>query len=276
MTQNYVAKEFTKRFDKITTTLEFDPTWHNGTGYFDKAARTINLEPGHEAKAVADDGRKLIFIGTNVGTCVVFERELGENRRICRHLNNAVEKLVGTNMRLDEEHMRILLGDECSPNIGVRLEELFSNSNKAKKMEKPSLKDIVAPANNKIRLFAERVVDLAKLVRSDTTLVQLLGEREARIHQLTNGQFIFSTVDPDGTTFGEEGVVLFLFDKDVSNADFVASVQDWKNTAAVLGNDLVASIEQAKLDMYDVNVFDLVFSQTEEMKNVRTIARFDL
>lgn len=69
-----VSKQvFLAAFDKIETTLEFDTTWSNGTGYFD-GARDVDLEAGKRAKSIAPDGRRLILVGTDVGTCVAFER----------------------------------------------------------------------------------------------------------------------------------------------------------------------------------------------------------
>lgn len=277
MSQNYVAQEFNKRFEQITPELEFNPSWHNGTGYFDRAVTEAKLPPGHEAKTVADDGRKIILIGTRSGTCVVFERELSENRRICSNLPRDVEKLVGEGNLVGEDKLHRIVGNSFSPNIGIRLEEMFSDYIEEKKMEKPSLKDICTPSIIKIQAFAERVIELAKTFRSDEALSELIAASdEARIHLLTNDQFVFSTVDTDGTTFGEEGVVMFLFDKTVTYPDFVASILDWKNTAIVLGNGLGDALTNSKVDMYDINVFDFVFSQSIEMKDVRTIARFDL
>lgn len=54
--------------------IDFDPTWNNGTGYFDNAA-TVYVQSGDMAKATCPvTNRRLLLVGTELGTIVVFER----------------------------------------------------------------------------------------------------------------------------------------------------------------------------------------------------------
>lgn len=72
-----VTKEtFLKKFNEIEKVIPYDHSWANGTGYFNYASKLVELKPGEEAKSVATapDSRRIIFIGTPVGTVVFFER----------------------------------------------------------------------------------------------------------------------------------------------------------------------------------------------------------
>lgn len=68
------AELFNDAFNSIERNIEFNEDWNNGTGYLDGAVHTVELPANLMAKSVTNDGRKIIFIGTNHGTIVVFER----------------------------------------------------------------------------------------------------------------------------------------------------------------------------------------------------------
>jgi len=94
MTQSsLVAALFDKKFNMITTEIPYDPAWNNNTGYFDNAVEGPNaviLEPTMEAKSTTDNNRKLIFIGTVLGTIVVFQRYSGRSDVIVTNQTKAL------------------------------------------------------------------------------------------------------------------------------------------------------------------------------------------
>lgn len=58
----------------LARVIDFDPTWNNGTGYFDKAV-TVDIQAGDMAQATCPEtNRRLLLVGTELGTIVVFER----------------------------------------------------------------------------------------------------------------------------------------------------------------------------------------------------------
>lgn len=73
---SYSQSTFARNFADVSATAEFNNDWHNGTGYFNQLTKTssLNVEPGNMAKIVADDGRRIIVVGTRFGNCVYFER----------------------------------------------------------------------------------------------------------------------------------------------------------------------------------------------------------
>lgn len=67
--------KFVNDFNNTTATVEFDPTWKNGTGYFDGAVKRAAVAAGTCAKSVCTDtNRRILLVGTDSGTVVIFER----------------------------------------------------------------------------------------------------------------------------------------------------------------------------------------------------------
>ena len=60
--------------------VEYDPSWENGTGYFDKAVTWRPEEHTDKTvyKSVDPEGRKILLVPTENGTYVLFERYAGE------------------------------------------------------------------------------------------------------------------------------------------------------------------------------------------------------
>jgi hypothetical protein len=69
--------EFTELYDSLKSkTITFDPSWKNGTGYFDHAMHAdFGLRPGEMARSFCPSSqRRIVFVGTAVGNVVLFER----------------------------------------------------------------------------------------------------------------------------------------------------------------------------------------------------------
>lgn len=66
---------FISFFNATSETVEFNPSWKNGTGYLDGVCRQEALVgPGQVVKTVDDKNRKVLIIGTGEGPVAVFER----------------------------------------------------------------------------------------------------------------------------------------------------------------------------------------------------------
>lgn len=74
MSNTQVKQVFENLFTSIDKEIAFDPTLEDEDGYFDRAVRAVKLARGQLARTTAACGRRLVFIGTSVGTCVVFDR----------------------------------------------------------------------------------------------------------------------------------------------------------------------------------------------------------
>ncbi|MBN22683.1 MAG: hypothetical protein CL678_15470 [Bdellovibrionaceae bacterium] len=78
--------------------IEFDPKWRNGTGYYNDAT-TVPLEPGVIAVSQEPDpnNRRIILVGTSVGTAVAFERYtpgIGQPFVVVSNVPNALRHIV--------------------------------------------------------------------------------------------------------------------------------------------------------------------------------------
>ena len=127
---------FNKAFDRIETTIAFNPDWKNGTGYLNGAVVEKGLK--EICKTVDDFGRRVIIIPLCIGNVVVFERYSEPKSDVI--VSNApvyVKKLafgldLGTN--LHDKELAFYLGDEFgNPHIGERLNDFLSFANKLNK-----------------------------------------------------------------------------------------------------------------------------------------------
>ena len=135
------AEKFCSKFYSISTIIEFNPSWKNGTGYLDNAVNGIHqivLLAGSEATFIDDDGRRAIAVGTEFGTIVMFERykegKGHDDGVIVHQMSELMSKLVDINSGAASEFdvTYILGGTELGNdqkhlpmNIGERLESQF-------------------------------------------------------------------------------------------------------------------------------------------------------
>jgi hypothetical protein len=124
---------FDNKFNSITTVIEFNPEWSNGTKYFDAAVEmkcngepeiAVSLKPGEMAKCTSQDGHKMIFVGTDLGTCVVFQRYRSTSHVL---ITNQARFLASSgfieNDILTYDGLKRIVGGKSSnePNIGVTI-----------------------------------------------------------------------------------------------------------------------------------------------------------
>ena len=106
---NYVGKIFNDAFEAATK-VPFDPAWSNGTGYYDNAV-SYPLEYGSVHAAIDNCERKIILVGTRLGTVVVFQRYTGrDDIYVSNHRTSKIfNALLGTT-NLNETQMYNAVG----------------------------------------------------------------------------------------------------------------------------------------------------------------------
>jgi hypothetical protein len=130
---NTAAALFDKKFNSITNVVEFNNEWNSDTGYFYTAVEIIgdgkpeiavSLKHGEMAKCTSQDGRKMIFVGTDLGTCLVFQKYIGSSDVL---VTNQARFLASSgfieNGILTYDGLKRIVGGEYSnePNIGVTI-----------------------------------------------------------------------------------------------------------------------------------------------------------
>jgi hypothetical protein len=124
------AALFDKKFESVEKVVEFNPGWNNGTGYYDGSVElmgdgepeiAVSLRPGEMAKSISPNNRKLVFVGTPLGACVVFQRYSGSSDVL---VTNQARFLASTglieNGALSYDALQRIVGGEYigEPNIG--------------------------------------------------------------------------------------------------------------------------------------------------------------
>lgn len=78
---------FIKIFNNsAVSTAEFNPSWKNGTGYFDGLSKTIE-DWSSVSKTVDDHGRKILIVPSEKSLFVVFERYTNKQRIVTHTFN---------------------------------------------------------------------------------------------------------------------------------------------------------------------------------------------
>lgn len=140
---------FDATYAAVKNKIPFDPTWANGTGYYNGAAVGKNapqLAPGEMAisRSPEPNNRKIIFVGTRLGNIVVFERYSGGNMGV--YVMNVTPDLRMLGMlptgAINFEAMELMLGHpqypSACPNFGNKLEEIALTLSKAQPSTTPA------------------------------------------------------------------------------------------------------------------------------------------
>lgn len=128
-TKNAVGAIFTERYNQVTTVIDFDPKWANGTGYYDHAVEKVDLKPGEMAKSFdAGTSRRIILIGTRFGSVVVFDRYTNQGEGgvyVTNEPANFVIKQFVPSGSIGEHSMYVLLGSwGIETNLGKTIEKM--------------------------------------------------------------------------------------------------------------------------------------------------------
>lgn len=105
-------QRFTEVYNRIPD-MQFDPKWGDGTGYFNNAIGSgkVTLKSGELRSATTPNGRRMIFIGTHLGTVAIFDRYTPEDNVFVFNMDKRIERgqwLAGRT--IDDVEMFVLLG----------------------------------------------------------------------------------------------------------------------------------------------------------------------
>lgn len=137
MSTNHItaASHFNEMFEIIKAEIPFNPEWNNGTGYYDGACKgpdKVIIDAGQMAKCISPfpNNRKIIFVGTPVGTLAVFERfsEGANGVYVHNAVHHFLSQLIQPQSPLNAHDMCSILGqawDKGDSNIGMRIQRLL-------------------------------------------------------------------------------------------------------------------------------------------------------
>lgn len=116
---------FHTAFQAISLEVEFKMDWKNGTGYF-QCDKVDRITEGDRAKCVDDHGRRMILIGTRVGTIVLFERHNTNTGVIVANVPEDLASVFDLSGALTHEKIDFITGGRDGyMNINSRIEKMF-------------------------------------------------------------------------------------------------------------------------------------------------------
>lgn len=127
--------ELAKRFENVLTRIQyeipFNPEWRsNSSSSSYEGAVSLKLEAGKVAKSIdTDNGRRLILVGTDLDTVVVFERYTPNKTQsfsLLYNSNAALDFLLGGSYLSIAQFSLVVTDYDISRNIGGSLENLFN------------------------------------------------------------------------------------------------------------------------------------------------------
>lgn len=115
---------FALRYAQIDKVVPYRCDWADEGGYFFGAMHDATLASQLKAGSLAccSDhlNRPMIFVGTDWGVIVVFQRYSGDNDSIVAQLPHALSRHLKSCLGLlSVDELRVLLGDHITSNIGV-------------------------------------------------------------------------------------------------------------------------------------------------------------
>lgn len=145
-----MAKRFENVLKQISRPVAFNPNWRSENGEQYDGAVNTKLPTGSVVKSVdPDSGRRLILIGTDLDTVVIYEQyspnSKGSSFGLVYNANAALDFLLGGS-RLSIAQFSLAITDyDIGQNIGFRLRNLNSRINRRAAHNVPDVEEVARP-----------------------------------------------------------------------------------------------------------------------------------
>lgn len=94
--------------------ITFSEKWNGGINYFDNAVsgkHAPKLNPGVRAKSITPNGSKIIFVGTNIGNAIVFEKHIDfKNSFIVVNMPRVISSILNIGVYVSAQTTANILG----------------------------------------------------------------------------------------------------------------------------------------------------------------------
>lgn len=129
--------ELAKRFENVLVSIKrpvaFQESWRSSVGPGYDGAVNLDLKPGEIAKSVdLETGVRMIFIGTDLDTVVVYERVTGSSFSLLYNANAALDFLLGGSYLSIAQFSLVVTDYDVKENIGISLANLFNRIGRRK------------------------------------------------------------------------------------------------------------------------------------------------
>lgn len=145
-----MAKRFENVLKQITRPVAFNPNWRSENGEQYDGAVNTKLPTGSVVKSLdPDSGRRLILIGTDLDTVVIFEQYAPNSKNssfgLVYNANAALDFLLGGS-RLSIAQFSLAITDyNVDENIGTRVRNLNTRINRRAAHNVPDVEEVTHP-----------------------------------------------------------------------------------------------------------------------------------
>lgn len=128
------SKELAKRFESalasIKEVIPFNPEWNSGTGFFN-GAQEANVKIGSAVQSECPQTRRrLILVGTALGTVVVFERyspHADNSFCLAYHAHQSLDWILGGSYLSIAQFSSVVTDYNPKENIGTFISKLYGS-----------------------------------------------------------------------------------------------------------------------------------------------------
>lgn len=122
-----LAKRFENVFAATTRVLAFQDNWRSSVGPGYDGAVNLILKPGEVARTTDLENKvRMILIGTDLDTVVVYERVTGSSFSLVYNANAALDFLLGGSYLSIAQFSLVVTDYDIKENIGTSLANLYN------------------------------------------------------------------------------------------------------------------------------------------------------
>lgn len=128
-----LAKRFENVFASITRVVAFQETWRSSVGPGYDGAVNLDLKPGEVARTTDLEKKvRIILVGTDLDTVVVYERVTGSSFSLVYNANAALDFLLGGSYLSIAQFSLVITDYDIKENIGFSLANLYNRIGRRK------------------------------------------------------------------------------------------------------------------------------------------------
>lgn len=128
-----IAKRFENVFASVTRVLGFQENWRSSVGPGYDGLVNLDLKPGEVARTTdLDKNVRIILIGTDLDTVVVYERVTGSSFSLLYNANAALDFLLGGSYLSIAQFSLVITDYDIKENIGTSLANLYNRIGRRK------------------------------------------------------------------------------------------------------------------------------------------------
>lgn len=137
-----LAKRFENVYASIDRVLGYQETWKSSVGPGYDGAVNLDLKPGEMARTKdLDNNVRIILVGTDLDTVVVYERVTGSSFSLVYNANAALDFLLGGSFLSIAQFSLVVCDYDIKENIGFSLANLYNRIGRRKVHKTDSVRE---------------------------------------------------------------------------------------------------------------------------------------